>query len=284
MEERRTMIAAALFLAVAAPQSIPGGQKATLTMAAYMPGQREVVLGVLPYKDTMMQLIWQTDLTPKFPTFNGEVTPGGVSEQALGWVRWSVKTDTWAGKPCKVLRCEGETREMVSKTLKVTIRDVKAWWVDDEGKILRQFEQQIRPFANRSANCVYQKDSIDISVDDEKGRRQTSIFPNIEMDELHAQFKPMWKDGKVLLEKKDYYVFNPFEGGFDKYTARLSGWAGGTYFNMKFVGKAFEITGPKLVQTAGISDEGDLIHVQLPKDRYIVMQSVPQGKEKKAGS
>ncbi|MEZ0327554.1 MAG: hypothetical protein ACAH95_16770 [Fimbriimonas sp.] len=253
-------------------------------MAAYMPGQREVVLGVLPYNETMMQLIWQTDKQASFPTYNGDVIGGGLAEQALGWVKWSVKTDTWAGKPCMVLRCEGNTKEALSKTLKVDIRDIKSWWVDGGGKILRQYEQQIRPFVTRTANCVYQKDSIDVSVEDEKGRRQTSVFPNVEMDELHAQFKPMWKDGKVLLDKKDYYVFNPFEGGFDKYTARLAGWAGGSYFNMKFVGKAFEITGPRLVQTAGISEEGDLIHVQLPKDRYIVMQALPQGKIKKPGT
>ncbi len=275
------MIAIAALLALGAPQSITGAQKVTVHLDAYMPGQREVVLGVQPYRETMMMLIWQTDTIPNFPSNYGDIQPSGLAEKTLGWVKWSVKNDTWAGKPCKVLRCEGNTTDALSKKLNVNLRDVKSWWVDEDGKIVRQYEQQIRPFATRTANCVYQKDSIDISVDDEKGRRQTSVFPNMEMNELHAQFKPMWKDGKILLDKKDYYVFNPFEGSFDKYSARLAGWAGGSYFKMKFVGKAFEIVGPRLVQTAGISEEGDLIHVQLPKDRFIVMQSIPVGKEKK---
>ncbi|HSI73363.1 MAG TPA: hypothetical protein VK934_09300, partial [Fimbriimonas sp.] len=164
---------------------------------------------------------------------------------------------------------------------KVTVKDTKQWWVDDNNQILRQYEQQIRPLFTRTANCVYQKDSIDITVADEKGRRQTSMFPSMEMSELHAQFKPMWADGKVVLEKKEFYVLNPFDATFEKYSVRLAGWAGGTYFAMKFAGKAFEIAGPRLTQTAGISEEGDLIHVQLPKYRFIVMQQVPQGKEKK---
>jgi hypothetical protein len=273
------MILAALACATLAQQNIPSATKATLNMYAYMPGQREIVLGVTPYRDTQMQLIYQIDKEPRFG--GGDVTPGGLFEKALGWVRWSVKADTWAGKPCKVLRCEGETTEELSKTMKVTVRDTKQWWVDDENHILRQYEQQIRPFFTRTANCVYQKDSIDITVSDEKGRRQTSMFPNCEMDEIHAQFKPMWVDGKVVLEKKEFYVLNPFEGTFETYSVRLAGWAGGTYFAMKFSGKAFEIAGPRLTQTAGISEEGDLIHVQLPKDRFIVMQQIPQGKEKK---
>ena len=55
------------------------------------------------------------------------------------------------------------------------------------------------------------------------------------------------------------------------------------HFNMKFVGKAVEIEGPRLTQTAGISAEGDMIQVLLPKERFIVMQNVPQGKEKSGG-
>jgi hypothetical protein len=53
---------------------------------------------------------------------------------------------------------------------------------------------------------------------------------------------------------------------------------------MKFQGKAFEIEGPHLKQVAAISTEGDLIKVDLPKDRFIVMQNIPNGKTKPGGN
>jgi hypothetical protein len=272
------MLATLAFALVAAQDPIPG-KNASLLLYSYMPGQREVVLGMgKAYPDTRMQVIFQTDKQAHFPAGGGTITPGGLTELDLGYVRWSVKEDTFAGKKCKVLRGEGHLKEKLSKTLEVTIHDTVAYWVDEEGKILRQYNEHIRPYYKRIANCVFQKDSIDVTVEDEKGRRATSVFPNIEMDELHAQFKPMMVDGKMAVEEKTYYVYDPFKGSFEKYTARLSGWAGGTYFKMKFVGKAFEIAGPRLKQTVAISQEGDMIQVVLPKERFIVMQNLPPGK------
>lgn len=278
------MVTVLAIAAIAAQQHAIPGKNATLSLYSYMPGMREVVMGMgAPYPDTRMQVIFQTDRQAHFPAGGGTITAGGVTEIALGHVRWSVKEETFAGKKVRVLRCEGQLKEKLTKTLEVTISDTLAYWVDEDGKILRQYNQQVRPYQTRTANCVYQKDSIDISVDDEKGRRATSIFPNVEMDELHAQFKPMIVDGKAVMETKEYYVFDPFQSTFDKHTARVSGWAGGTYFAMKFKGKSFEISNPRLTQNVAISEEGDMIHVILPKERFIVMQNIPPGKQKAGG-
>jgi hypothetical protein len=255
-------------------------QPQKLIMHAYLPGQREVIEGVgTAYPDTMMQVILQKDMPPAFPAGGGTVQGGGLFEKALGWIRWSVKPDTFADQACFQLKCEGQLTEKLSKTASITLQDTHSYWVTADGTILRQFDRQVSPLYNRTANAVYHKDSIDLSVEDENGRRSSTAYPNVDMKELNAQFTPMMKGDTVLSREKTYYVFNPFTGKCDKYTARISGAAGGEYFNLKFSGKAFEIAGPELTQTAAISNEGDLILVELPKDRFIVMQQVPFGKQ-----
>jgi hypothetical protein len=258
---------------------MPGRSDATLSMYAYMPGQREMILGITGnYALTTMQVIHQTDMPPAFPAGGGRVEGGGLFEEALGNVHWSIKEDTFGGKKVHELICDGNLTERLTKTMQVSMADSTTFWVDDDGHIVRQYNKQIRPFATRVANCVYQKDSIDVSVEDEHGRRATSVFPNFDMSMLHDQFKPMIVDGKVVLEEKTFEVFDPFKMSFDKYAVRLSGSAAGTYFGMKFEGKAFEIVGPHSTVTAAVSKEGDLIKVDMPKDRFIVMQSIPPGK------
>lgn len=248
-------------------------------MNAFMPGQREVVLGPLPYPDTMMLVIFEKELSPTFG--GGQVLGGGLAEDTLGWIRWSVKPDKFAGKDCFQIRAEGELNEKIKKA-PIQLKEVRNYWVTADGEILRQYDVQIGPYYKRVANSVYHKDSIDISIEDEKGRRTSTAYPNIEFSRLYAQFTPMMKNGEVVLREKEYFVFDPFSGKCDKHTARISGSAVGEEFRQKFIGKAFEIKGPELTQTAAVSLEGDLIRVELPKDRYIVMREIPPGKRAKS--
>lgn len=263
-------------LAAAALWAVPQGE-GKLVMNAYMPGPREVVVGLSPYPETQMRIIYEKEVQPTFTAQSGAVGGGGLDERTLGWIRWSVTPTMFAGKECYLLKEEGQLNEKVRKAT-VTINESRQSWVTLAGKIVRQFDSQTSPIYTRSANSVYHEDSIDVSVEDEKGRRTTTVYPTIPFSKLDAQFTPMMKGESVLLREKEYYVFDPFTLKCDKFLARVNGAATGTEFRKHFVGKSFEIAGPELTYTAAVSNEGDLIRMEYPHDRFAIMNGLPPGK------
>ncbi|AIE84781.1 hypothetical protein [Fimbriimonas ginsengisoli] len=253
---------------------------------AIFPGQREVVLGVLPYRETIMQLIYSKDL-PSTADMKG-INPPVWDEYPLGFVKWSVKPDSFAGKPCMSLRMEGLFVPSYNFKFKggtkqvrtsLDVRGVSQWWVTSDGTILRQYEQRMDKRGIRSANCTYGKDSVTVQVDNYGARSATELFPS-DMDQLQLQFKPMIVEGKVVMPEKEYLVYDPFTSGFIKRTAKVAGRFNGNYLQLPFEGNHVDFSGliPGTVK-AYISKEGDLVKIDLPHDRYCVMNSTPPGKE-----
>lgn len=274
---------AVLLAATALPQRDVQGVPALDVRDAVMPGQREVVLGPLPYRDMVMTVIHSKD----YPgPYDGKgLSPPVWDEYPLGHVRWSVTDGTLFDRPCRVIRLQGMTQSQIAmrrlKKVAVVQNDALAiWYVAFDGRILRQYEQRSGYNGVKSANCTYGEDSITVQMEENGQRRVTTVYPSA-MEKLHLQFRPMIAGDKVLMETKEYLVYDPFTGGFEKRTAKISGRFAGQYLQTNFRGRTVDLTSPRTTVKAYIGEEGDLVKADLPKDDFIVLQTVPPGKEKK---
>lgn len=255
----------------------------------FFPGQREVVLGPLPYRDTVMSMIFSKEYPAEFG--GKSVTAGGWDEYPIGSVRWSVKADTYATKPCFVLHSQALYVPKYTFTFKggfrkvttyLNLTGVSEWWVAPDGTILRQYEQRNDQRGLKTASCTYDKDSINVQVSIYGERTATTLYPG-DMDKVQAQFKPMVVDGKVVLQQKEYLVYDPFVGTFQKCKATFGGHFAGTYISLSFKGIHVDFDGifPGGPVKAYVDDEGDLVKEDLPQDRFIVLGVTPPGKEKR---
>lgn len=252
---------------------------------AVMPGQREIVLGPVPYRDTVMSMIYSKD-HPATYDMKG-VNPPSWTEYPIGHLRWSVREDTFGDQPCMAIREEGvyypelhfRSRNGLAKTnITLEIKGTRTWWVSKSGKILREYEQRFDRRGIRTATCTYNADSIDMMVDEFGKRRIATLFP-ADMEALHRQFQPMIVDNKVVLREKSYVVYNPFTGGYESYTARVVGTFSGNYGALAYQGNHVNIEGKDSTVKVYVSKENDVAKIDLPKDCYVVLQATPPGKE-----
>lgn len=276
------MIAVFLAATILQQRDIQGVPKLDV-LDAVMPGQREVVLGPLLYPDIVMTVLHSKD---KPGTHRGDgITTPVWDEYPLGHVRWSVTDGTLFEQPCRVIRLQGLTQSDIQmrrlkKTVTVENEAVTIWYLSPEGRILRQYEKRAGFNGEKVANCTYGDGEITVQVDEGGKRKITTVYPAVDFEKLHLQFRPMIVGDKVVMEEKEYLVYDPFAGGFEKRTAKLSGKFAGQWLQKSFKGNAFDITTPRMIIKAYIGQEGDLVKADLPNDDFLILQTVPPGKEK----
>jgi len=247
---------------------------------AVVVGQREVVLGPQLVGDTMMEVRFDADIPAQIG--EGRIAPPVWKEYSKGYVRWSVTDGTLFNKPCRILKMDGitngENRTKLKK-IQYASRNSTTWWIQPDGKLLRQSVKIDDPDGVRHAECIYWPDHLEVSVADGKNSRSFSLYPNIDLTLLDAQFKPMIEGSKVLTQSKDYYIFDPFTQAFLKYKATVNGTFHGTWLATKFEGINIAIEGPKDRQVVFISKENDLIKVELPPTTSIVLDNLPPSRD-----
>ena len=214
---------------------------------AFLPGQREVVLGPIKQREQIMQVSWTKEFVSEKP--NPNFTGNGWRDEAVGSIQWKVADDVLFGKPCLMLKMSGWTKSIFTvmkpqrHEVSYLAKSASTYWLRD-GKILRQFEMRDDQFDGyRTATMTYSEDSI-LAFIDKAGRRDQLNINVADMKLLHAQFTPMIVDGKVVLEKKDYIVYDPFGHGMEKRTATVSGQFNGQWGGEKYKGRAIDIEGP----------------------------------------
>jgi len=250
--------------------------------AAFSAGQREIVLGPIPYHDVTMEVRYEKDTDAQY-TPNKIIGPSW-EEYATGYVRWDVSDTTLFDKPCRKLRMEGITKGKNStktKDISYATRNSTTYWITPEGKVLRQHIQLVDPSETKTAEAVFWSDHIEVSVDDKRGRRSFTVYPNVDLSLIDMQFKPMMEGDKVVLPYKEYYVFEPFTQAFIKYKAAVGGTFHGTWLAMKFDGTHIDIDGPRGRIIAYISKEGDLVKADLGNNRSLVLNNLPESRDPK---
>lgn len=248
--------------------------------AALMPGQREIVLGPQLQYDVTMEVRIDREIPAQFTP--SKIFGDSLEIYANGYVRWSVTDGTLFNTPCRVMKMDGITKGVnytKTKQLAYTSRNTTTYWITTDGKLLRESIRITDPTEAKAAECVFWPDRIEVSVDDRKGRRSFAVYPKVDLKLVDMQFKPMIEDGKVVLSTKDYYVFDPFDQGFTKYTATLGGNFHGTFLATRFEGRHIDITGPRGKSVAYISKEDDLVKVDFPGNFYLVLDNLPRSRD-----
>lgn len=251
-------------------------------------GQREIILGPKPIEFTLLNGYLEREIAARkiaTPDNTGGYVdswaPGGTHEENLGFFDCSTRPDNIFSKECVLITTNARwNQKMGRKPNEINWQNVakQQWWVLPDGKILRHYAMFQTPDGVQSADCVYGADSIQRRYTDNKGKTSFGeVFPSCGMDALHAQFKPMVENGKVILRDKDFYVCNPLTGGLDKYSVHSAGTFKGEFLHATFKGKLFDIDGPnRTKQKVFLDDSGDLVKVALDDERYFVISSVPK--------
>lgn len=252
-------------------------------------GQREIILGAKPYEPTLLAGYFEREIGPKHLTTpdntgSGYVdswTPGGTAEDRLGTFDTSTRADTLFDKPCVLITTSARWNQKMGRRpneIKWENLAKQQWWISPEGKIMRHYSMLQTPEGSQIGDCTYGKDSIERRYTDVRGQTTFGeIFPACGMDALHAQFKPMMEDGKVVARDKEFFVANPLTGALDKYSVHASGTFKGVILYATFSGKTFDIEGPnKFFQRVYVDDKGDLVRVSLTDEKYFVITQLPK--------
>jgi hypothetical protein len=212
----------------------------------------------------------------------GRVLGDALLIAAMGYVRWSVTDGSLFDQPCRILKMDGTTKgSFTFKTRRVeyATRNTTTYWITKEGKLLRQSVHLSDPTETKVSECVFGADHIDVSVSDHKGRRSFTVYPSVDLSLVDLQFKPMIVDNKVVLSRKEYLVFEPFNQEFVKYKATAVGTFRGTWLATKFEGSHIDIEGPKGKIAAFVSKEGDLVEADLTATQSLVLDRLPDSKD-----
>ncbi len=251
-------------------------------------GQRQIILGPKPDEWMLMRGLYVRDVNARFKA-TGEDTgggtvesaiPGGMVEDPIGDFDVVCSPATLFEKPCLQLTTTARWIQKVGrKPREIKWNNIakQVWWVTPEGKILRHLSSLQTPDGVQTGDCTYGKDSVQRRYTDIRG--QTSfgeLFPACGMDALNDQFKPMVVDGKIALRDKEFCIANPLTGGIDKYAVRVSGKFSGEYFQSTFRGTTFDIVGPSNTLKTYVSDEGDLVKVDLTSEKYFIIGNLPK--------
>jgi len=245
---------------------------------AYLPGQLEVVAGPRPCPTSLMSLYFQTETDPKF--MKNAIIGQALIAYNFGWVRFSTRQEDFLGLKVWHMSYAGHTDSHHGK--KVYPEDATTdYWVDMDGHIRRQSASKSSDFGRSEALCDFFPDHIQIQLKVDGKSSEHFLYPaHDELAQLNDQFKPMVVDGKVLIREKTYLVLDPYAGSFQHRTARVHGHFSGKELDTKFQGYNVDIEGDNKIQGACVSDDNDLVRVNLQDSKWFVLQSLPPNRQK----
>jgi hypothetical protein len=253
----------------------------------WLGGHQELGYGVKPKKQTIMGLYVNRNLGPNE---YGRVV--AFTEIRLGYMGWKVSNDIFNSEPCLVLESDGLTTQTAkftrsqeeSERLGIRILRKEKIWLSMDGKVMRQQISQESPKGTYYVDAIFGKDTVELSGNLNGERKDMTMYPVGGTVLFDNFFKPMIKDGKIILPKKEYYVIDPVKMVLEKYTAEVRGRFAGTMMNTKFKGHCIEMVGPEGTQTAYVSEEGDLLRVDLPSNRFLLIEYLPESRDPMAGA
>lgn len=271
------MIALAVLALSQVPPALPPFGAAD--EVAYLPGQLDIVTGPRQVPTTIMSLYFQTETQPKFE--QNAIIGQALIAYNFGWVRFSTTQEDFLGLKVWHMSWVGHTDAHHGK--KTYPEDASAdYWVDLDGHIRRQAGSKSNLFGRAESLCDYFPDHIQIQTKIDGKYHEQFLYPaHDELAQLNDQFKPMVVDGKIVNREKTYLVLDPFKATFEKRTARVNGRFSGKELDTQFKGYNVDIDGPNhKIQGACVSEDNDLVRVNLQDDKWIVMQALPPNRHR----
>lgn len=237
----------------------------------WLMGQREVALGPQPLRRTIMVAIVSKEIEPMFTS--KAILPGGWSEFRFGRAQSEVIDDNLFNKPCRKIQLSGLSTYSINyysarrgqETANVT------WWVTPKGKILRQYAERETPMGMEVADATYGVTEIEVRRTDPAGKTTFATFHvENEMEAIQRQFVPMLEGDKLLTPRKEFKVLDPFTGGLVAMKAEIQGRFTFREGGKKYEGRMCNVTAGSGRANVLITAKGDIVRVELGKDRYLV--------------
>ncbi len=243
-----------------------------------LPGQLEVVIGLRSIPDTVMALYFGKDIDA---TFNGgKITPGGYVGFNFGFVRFATTSEDFLGLPVWHARWSSKTSSRKGKK-EWRVDATEDYWVDNKGTIRRQAASFDGPDGRSEAQADYYPDHIEIKRNVFGKFDDQLLYPGgQELTQLNEQFRPMVVDGKVILREKSYLSLDLFRGAFQLKTARVAGKFDGVECDAHFHGYEIDLEERRQKQGVCVSDDNNLVTVDLQEGRWIKMTSLPSNRLK----
>lgn len=195
-------------------------------------------------------------------------------DDRVGDISWEVRRAQPGGKPAWVVEAGGSIRQQIpvprSREKITWINVAKRWfWLGPDGKILRDNFQFSTPAGAWTMDARFLEDSIEVRLSSPQGDRDFAIHPKDGMDPFHRVFQPMIEGTKTLASQKKFQMIDPVTGAIQHYTASVTGRFSSSTPASPGKGYVVWIKGPFTDHRAYIRDDGELIKVELPNNRWI---------------
>lgn len=247
-------------------------------------GQREIALGPIQHIPVVMGLFGEHVTGTAIGSVPNPKQAINYDDIRLGNMSYAVKRDSNEGKPCWLIETDGQYNQFIKKhplfgDLELTNKCWCNWWVDDNGHILRQTYRISIANGDYTMDAIYLKDSLAVLLKDpDHAPHQVTMFPGCGMEGLDMMFKPMIDKGHILMRQKEYYTLDPFTGGAVKCTATINGHFSSPFANQIYEGLYVDLDTPAMQQKAFISYEGEFMKLEIPNNKYLTMDMVPEEK------
>ncbi len=247
-----------LVTAVLAPQVILGGQK-------------QIIYGLKPEPPLILShYIWIEDK----PNEWGSST--NVYAQRLGYTGARVKYDVFNSQRVFLFETDARTKKDHKKELDPGVGATERAWIDPEnGHILKQVFTVEMPRGDRTVEAIYGTKTVELAITENGKERALTLYPDGGCQPFFDRFKPMVEEGKVVLKEKSFLVLDPYTLSFQKGNARAGSRFDGSILQTKMKGNLFHIEIGGLRQRAFITDQHDLVKIDLTEETYFQIDSLP---------
>lgn len=237
-----------------------------------MGGLREMAMGLAPFPYRRYGVFQQVVTARANVPYGSPVL--NYEDERVGEIQWSAKAVEVPRGDAVMLETGGSIRQVwkIPGT-----KDRSSWvnvarryfWVTTGGKLLRDSFQFSTPAGAWTMDALFLDDKIEVSLGTPEGESKSVLHPKEGTKAFDAAFEPLLKDGKQLKSRKAFMMLDPFTGTAKAFNANVVGRFSSNTPGLKGKGYVVRFTGPGMDYRTFVRDDGELIRVELPNNRWI---------------
>lgn len=235
-------------------------------------GHKQIVLGLKP--EAPLVLSHYTWVESKA---NEQGSSTNVYAQRLGYAATRVKNDVINNQVVDLFETDGRLKLDKGKEFDVGIGASETAWINQKsGHIYRQrMTVEIPRIGERTVEAIYGTKTVELSI--REGDKVRDLTLNVEggCQPFFDRFKPMVVDGKVVLREKSFYVLDPYTLSYKKGSVSVGSRFEITVLLKKVKGNLYRFRWDGQDQRIYITDQNDLVKVDLTDKDYLQVDAVP---------